>query len=64
MPADPKLVRDYFLAAAELPAGERATFLAANCGGDGELRTAVERLRRPRTACQRPQSAGTGNANR
>ena len=44
MPADPKLVRDYFLAAAELPAGERATFLAANCGGDGELRAAVERL--------------------
>src|SRR5262245_59688915 len=44
MPADPKLVRDHFLAAAELPAPERSAYLAANCGSDAELRAAVERL--------------------
>jgi serine/threonine protein kinase/Flp pilus assembly protein TadD len=43
MPADPKLVRDLFLAAAELPPGERETYLNANCG-DAELRVAVDRL--------------------
>ena len=44
MPADPKRVRDVFLAAAELPAGDRAAYLSANAGGDAELRAAVERL--------------------
>src|SRR5438309_551401 len=44
MPADPKLVRDLFLAAVELPAAERAAYLTAHCGGDAELRAAVERL--------------------
>ncbi|HEV7222825.1 MAG TPA: hypothetical protein VGN42_08995, partial [Pirellulales bacterium] len=44
MPADPKRVRDLFLAAAELPAGDRAAYLSANEGGDAELRSAVERL--------------------
>jgi eukaryotic-like serine/threonine-protein kinase len=44
MPADVKLVRDCFLAAAELPVAERAAYLTAHCGGDGELRAAVERL--------------------
>jgi eukaryotic-like serine/threonine-protein kinase len=44
MPADPKLVRDLFLAAAELPSAERASYLAANTGGDAEVRAAVERL--------------------
>src|SRR4051794_19729941 len=43
MPTDPKLVRDHFLAAAELGAAERAAYLAAHCG-DAELRAAVERL--------------------
>jgi serine/threonine protein kinase/tetratricopeptide (TPR) repeat protein len=44
MPADPKRVRDLFLAAAELPAADRAAYLSANDGGDAELRAAVERL--------------------
>ena len=44
MPADPKRVRDVFLAAAELPAGDRAAYLSANAGDDAELRAAVERL--------------------
>jgi serine/threonine protein kinase/tetratricopeptide (TPR) repeat protein len=44
MPADPKRVRDVFLAAAELPAGDRAAYLSANAGDDAELRVAVERL--------------------
>jgi serine/threonine protein kinase/formylglycine-generating enzyme required for sulfatase activity len=44
MPADPKRVRDLFLAAAELPAGDRAAYLSANDGGDADLRAAVERL--------------------
>ena len=44
MPADAKLVRDLFLAAAELPVGDRAAYLSANDGQDAELRAAVERL--------------------
>jgi serine/threonine protein kinase len=44
MSADPKCVRDLFLAAAELPAGDRAAYLSANAGDDAELRAAVERL--------------------
>jgi hypothetical protein len=44
MSADPKLVRDLFLAAVELPAVERAAYLAANDGGDADVRAAVERL--------------------
>jgi serine/threonine protein kinase/phage tail protein X len=44
MPTDPQLVRDRFLAAAELPVSERAAYLAAHCGDDPELRAAVERL--------------------
>ena len=44
MPTDPKLVRDKFLTAAELPVSERAAYLAAHCGDDPELRAAVERL--------------------
>jgi hypothetical protein len=44
MPVDPKRVRDLFLAAAELPAGDRAAYLSANDDGDAELRAAVERL--------------------
>lgn len=44
MPTDPKLVRDQFFAAAELPISERAAYLAAHCGDDSELRAAVERL--------------------
>jgi serine/threonine protein kinase/tetratricopeptide (TPR) repeat protein len=44
MPADPKHVRDLFLAAADLPADERPAYLAEKCGGDAELRAAVERL--------------------
>jgi serine/threonine protein kinase len=44
MPTDPKLVRDLFLGAAEIPAAERAAYLTAHCGGDPELRAAIERL--------------------
>ena len=44
MPTNPKLVRDHFLAAAELPAAERTAYLTAHCGGDAELQAAVERL--------------------
>jgi serine/threonine protein kinase len=44
MPADPKLVRDLFLAAAELPAADRVIYLTDHCGDDAELRAAVERL--------------------
>ncbi|MFT3882774.1 MAG: serine/threonine-protein kinase [Gemmatales bacterium] len=44
MPADPKLVRDLFLATAELPEAERAAYLQAQTKGDAELLAAVERL--------------------
>ena len=44
MPSDPKLVRDLFLAAADLVATDRESFLEGKCGGDAELRAAVERL--------------------
>jgi WD40 repeat protein/serine/threonine protein kinase len=44
MPADPKLVRDLFLAADELPAADRVMYLTEHCGHDAELRAAVERL--------------------
>ncbi len=44
MSADPKLVRDLFLAATDLPDAQRAAFLESNCGGDAELRAAVEHL--------------------
>jgi serine/threonine protein kinase/Tfp pilus assembly protein PilF len=44
MPADPKLVRDLFLDAAELPSAGRVTYLTEHCGDDVELRAAVERL--------------------
>jgi serine/threonine protein kinase/tetratricopeptide (TPR) repeat protein len=44
MPADAKLVRDLFLAVAELPVTERAAYLTANCSGDAELQAAVARL--------------------
>ncbi len=64
MPTDPKLVRDRFLAAAELPAAERAAYLAVNCGDDAELRGAVERLlaahEQPASALNRPVSGDLG----
>ncbi|MGA2256594.1 MAG: serine/threonine-protein kinase, partial [Thermoguttaceae bacterium] len=44
MPTNPKLVRDHFLAAAELPVAERAAYLTTHCGGDAELQAAVQRL--------------------
>jgi serine/threonine protein kinase/lipoprotein NlpI len=44
MPADLGRVKELFLAATGLPAAERAAFLAEQCGGDAELRAAVERL--------------------
>ena len=43
MSADPKLVRDLFLAAADLPASERPAYLSDRCG-DPETQAAVERL--------------------
>ena len=61
MPTDPKLVRDHFLAAAELPAAERAAYLTAHCGEAG-LRTAVERLLaahdQPASVLNRPVPGG------
>jgi serine/threonine protein kinase len=44
MPPDPKRIRELFLAAAELPAEDRAAYLTANVGEDAEVRAAVERL--------------------
>jgi serine/threonine protein kinase/tetratricopeptide (TPR) repeat protein len=44
MSIDPKLVRDHFLAAAELSAIERADYLRERCQGDTQLQAAVERL--------------------
>jgi eukaryotic-like serine/threonine-protein kinase len=44
MPTNSKLARDHFLVAAELPAAERQAYFDAHCGGDAELRAAVERL--------------------
>jgi serine/threonine protein kinase/flagellar motility protein MotE (MotC chaperone) len=44
MPIDPQRVRDIFLAAAELPAADRPAHLTEACGGDADLRAAVERL--------------------
>ncbi len=44
MPVDPKLVREVFLSAAELPPADRQRYLADHCGSDAELRVAVERL--------------------
>src|SRR6516162_5431994 len=44
MPADPKLVRDVFLAAAELSAADRVSYLTDRCGDNGELRAVVDRL--------------------
>jgi hypothetical protein len=41
MPADPKRIRDLFLAAAELPPAERPAFLAEACGPDADLRAGV-----------------------
>jgi serine/threonine protein kinase/tetratricopeptide (TPR) repeat protein len=43
MSADPKLVRDLFLSAAELPASERTAFLGSHCA-DPDIHAAVERL--------------------
>ncbi|HEV8058780.1 MAG TPA: hypothetical protein VGP68_02850 [Gemmataceae bacterium] len=62
MPTDPKLVRDHFLAAAELPAAERQAYFTAHCGGDAELRAGVERLLaahdQPASVLNRPVPGG------
>ncbi len=60
MPINPNLVRDHFLAAAELPAAERAAYLTTHCGGDAELRAAVERLLAAHDQPAHPQSANPG----
>ncbi len=44
MPADPKLVRDMFLAITELPEADRAAYLQTHSKGNAELQAAVERL--------------------
>jgi serine/threonine protein kinase len=58
MPSDAKLIRDHFLAAAELSANERNAYLAVHCGQDAELRAAVERLlsahEQPASLLERP----------
>jgi len=43
-PGSYERLRELFLAARELAAGERARFLEQACGGDGPLRAEVERL--------------------
>src|SRR5262249_34405327 len=62
MPTDPKLVRSHFLAAAELGAAEREAYLIAHCGGNAELRAAVERLlaahHQPASVLNRPLGSG------
>src|SRR5262249_1322349 len=62
MPTDPKLVRDHFLAAAELDAAELKAYLSAHCGDNVELRAAVERLlaahRQPASVLNRPLGNG------
>jgi hypothetical protein len=61
MPSDPNLVRDHFLAAAELPAAEREAYLNVHCG-DSELRVAVKRLLaahdQPASVLNRPVANG------
>jgi serine/threonine protein kinase len=44
MPAEPQQVKSLFLAAAALPAAERAAYLEAACSHDPELRRRVEQL--------------------
>jgi len=44
MPAEPNRVEEVFLAAAEIPAVERPTYLDKVCGSNAELRAAVDRL--------------------
>src|SRR5262245_51455516 len=44
MPADAARAKDIFLAASELPQGERAAFLDRACAGDAELRRRVGAL--------------------
>jgi tetratricopeptide (TPR) repeat protein len=62
MPTDPKLVRDHFLAVAELPTAEREAYLTAHFGNDAELRAAVERLLaahdQPASVLNRPVADG------
>jgi eukaryotic-like serine/threonine-protein kinase len=42
----PRLVEELFDRAVDLPPGEQAAFLAGRCGGDADLRAAVEELLR------------------
>lgn len=63
MPLDSKLVRDHFHAVAELPATEQKAYVSAHCGGDPELRAAVERLLlvahdQPASVLNRPAADG------
>jgi serine/threonine protein kinase len=44
MSADPKHVRELFLAAAEMQAADRASYLSEHCGADTELRAMVDHL--------------------
>jgi hypothetical protein len=64
MSADPKLVRDFFLSAAELQPEERAAYLDGQCA-DPDARAAVERLLaahdEPASALDRP-APGTPTA--
>ena len=64
MPADANVVRDYFLAVADLPAAERTAYLTAHCGADPELRAEVERLlaahEHPASILNRPAPGGIG----
>lgn len=44
MPADPRRVKELFVAALDRPEPDRAAFLLAECGPDADLRQRVERL--------------------
>lgn len=46
MPVDPHRLQELYVAAAELPSGEREPFLDRECAGDAELRQGVDALLR------------------
>jgi serine/threonine protein kinase len=59
MPTDPARVETLFNGALARPPAERPAFLAAECGGDAELRARVERLLAAHDELDAP--AGTGD---
>ncbi|HEX4592125.1 MAG TPA: serine/threonine-protein kinase [Gemmataceae bacterium] len=64
MAADPKRVKELFLAVSDTPAAERAGVLDRECAGDAELRQRVEALlaahEEPNSFLKAPAENGTG----